>query len=145
MIIIGAPLYNYAKYKHRLVYRHSCGSYVIFCACYPVTYFIISLNEQWGKTPLLRAAVNGHAEVARFLLDSGSDVHEQDNVSIWWSNRVPLCEIVYSDLQRGWQMGSLFSSDMGIAVLQVATQSQDFTCTCIKPKGLRQPNVHIYN
>ena len=84
----------------------------------------------------MRAAVNGHAGVARFLLESGSDVHEQDYVSVVEQPWVFLYVIVYSDLERGWQMGSLFSNDMGIAVLQVATQSQDFTCTCIKQNGL---------
>ena len=47
-----------------------------------VSYSIASFNEQWGYTPLLRAVLNGHADVARFLLESGSDVHEQDNVSM---------------------------------------------------------------
>ena len=47
-----------------------------------VSYFIASLTEQWGDTPLLRAVLRGHADVARFLLESGSDVHEQDNVSL---------------------------------------------------------------
>ena len=46
-----------------------------------VSYFIDSLNQQWGRTSLLRAVLSGHAGVARFLLESGSDVHEQDNVS----------------------------------------------------------------
>ena len=45
-------------------------------------YSIASLNEQWGKTPLLRAALSGHADVALFLLESGSDVHEQAIVSM---------------------------------------------------------------
>ena len=47
-----------------------------------VSYFIASLTEQWGRTPLLRAVLSGHADVARFLLESGSDVHEQTNVSM---------------------------------------------------------------
>ena len=47
-----------------------------------VSYFIASLNVQSGKTPLLRAVLSGHADVAHFLLESGSDVHEQDNVSM---------------------------------------------------------------
>ena len=47
-----------------------------------MSYFILSLNEQGGFTPLLRAVLSGHAEVARFLLESGSDVYEQDNVSL---------------------------------------------------------------
>ena len=47
-----------------------------------VSYFIASLTEQLGYTPFLRAVFSGHADVARFLLESGSDVHEQTNVSI---------------------------------------------------------------
>ena len=47
-----------------------------------MSYFIASLTEQWGRTPFLRAVLSGHADVARFLLESGSDVHEQDNVSM---------------------------------------------------------------
>ena len=43
--------------------------------------FHLSLNEQRGKTPLLLAVFKGHAEVAQFLLENGSDVHEQNNVS----------------------------------------------------------------
>ena len=39
-----------------------------------------SLHVQSGNTPLLRAAQEGHAEVARFLLGNGSSVKEQDNV-----------------------------------------------------------------
>ena len=35
---------------------------------------------QWGNTPLLKASWNGHAEVTRFLLESGSSVQEQNNV-----------------------------------------------------------------
>ena len=40
-----------------------------------------SLHVQWGNTPLLRAAQKGYVEVACFLLDNGSNVHEQNNVS----------------------------------------------------------------
>ena len=47
-----------------------------------VSYFIASFNEQCGRTPLLRAVLSGHADVACFLLESGSDVHEQANVSM---------------------------------------------------------------
>ncbi len=38
-------------------------------------------NAQWGNTPLLRAVVKGHAEIAHFLLDSGSVFYERNNVS----------------------------------------------------------------
>ena len=47
-----------------------------------VSYFIASFNEQCGRTPLLRAVLSGHADVACFLLESGSDVHEHANVSM---------------------------------------------------------------
>ena len=40
-----------------------------------------SLHVQWGNTPLLISAQGGHAEIARFLLWNGSDVHEENNVS----------------------------------------------------------------
>ena len=40
-----------------------------------------SLHMQWGNTPLLRSAQEGHAEIARFLLRNGSNVQEEDNVS----------------------------------------------------------------
>ena len=41
-----------------------------------------SFLVQWGNTPLLRAAATGHADVARFLLESGSSVKEQNNVGL---------------------------------------------------------------
>ena len=47
-----------------------------------MSYFFVSLTEQGGYTPLLRAVLSGHADVAGFLLESGSDVHEQTNVSM---------------------------------------------------------------
>ncbi len=40
-----------------------------------------SLHVQWGYTPLLRAVVTGHADIARFLLASGSDFDERNSVS----------------------------------------------------------------
>ena len=40
-----------------------------------------SLPVQWGYTPFLRAAQQGHAEVARFLLQSGSVFYEKNSVS----------------------------------------------------------------
>ena len=41
-----------------------------------------SLHVQRGNTPLLRAAQEGHAEIARFLFGNGSNVQEENNVSI---------------------------------------------------------------
>ena len=54
---------------------HSVRHHLVLC-------FILSLNEQGGFTPLLGAVLSGHADVARFLLESGSDVREQENVSM---------------------------------------------------------------
>ena len=59
-----------------------------------MSYFILFLNEQWGCTPLLRAVRSGHADVARFLLKSGSDVYEQNNVSLVQQVSVLLQEYV---------------------------------------------------
>ena len=39
----------------------------------------VSRHVQWGYTPLLRAVVKGHADIARFLL--GSVFNEQSSVS----------------------------------------------------------------
>ena len=47
-----------------------------------VSYFNDSVNQQWGYTPLLRAVAEGHADVVQFLLDFGSDVLGQTNVSV---------------------------------------------------------------
>ena len=38
-----------------------------------------SLPVQWGYTPLLRAVAKGHADIARFLLASGSDFDERNS------------------------------------------------------------------
>ena len=47
-----------------------------------VSYFIASLDEQWDYTPLLLAAVEGHADVVLFFLERSSDVLGQTNVSV---------------------------------------------------------------
>ena len=47
----------------------------------PDSIVLPSLHVQLGYTPLLKAAQEGHAEIARFLLESGSDVQEENNVS----------------------------------------------------------------
>ena len=44
-------------------------------------FHFVSLHVQWGYTPLLQAVVNGHADLARFLLASGSVFYERNNVS----------------------------------------------------------------
>ena len=41
----------------------------------------IFLYIQYGSTPLHQAAVNGHAECANMLIEGGSDVNFQDDVS----------------------------------------------------------------
>ena len=43
--------------------------------------FSALLHAQVGDTPLTRAALEGHTEVASFLLANGSNVEEEDNVS----------------------------------------------------------------
>ena len=43
-----------------------------------IIYHIFIPNEQCSKTPLLIAVIKGHVDVAGLLLESGSDVHEQD-------------------------------------------------------------------
>ena len=50
---------------------------------------------QYGNTPLLRAAQEGHAEVARFLPENGSDVQEQNSVS-WPKEVLSFCLNVVS-------------------------------------------------
>ena len=50
---------------------------------------------QRGVTPLLKASLNGHAEVARFLLESGSSVQEQNNVG-WPKGASVKCPVVMS-------------------------------------------------
>jgi ankyrin repeat protein len=43
--------------------------------------FVIYFNLQWGRTPLLDAAQEGHTEVCKLLLEKGADVNRGDNVS----------------------------------------------------------------
>ena len=52
------------------------------CALNPL-YSIVSpsLHVQWGCTPLLRAVAKGHADIAHFLLASGSVFYERNSVS----------------------------------------------------------------
>ena len=68
-----------------------------------LSHFILSYNVQWGYTPFLTAVLSGHADVARFLLESGSDVHEQANVSIM----LVTCEMFHLVQQYSWSMVGL--------------------------------------
>ena len=61
-------------------YTSSCGTLVVDISVPSDSIASPSLHVQWGNTPLLIAAEKGHAEVARFLLENGSNVHEQNNV-----------------------------------------------------------------
>ena len=58
-----------------------CMSHIIKFIYVIILFHFIS-NEQSGKTPVLIAVIKGHIDVAGFLLESSSDVHEQDNVSM---------------------------------------------------------------
>ena len=52
------------------------------CALNPLHSIVsLSLHVQWGYTPLLRAVEEGHADIARFLLASGSVFNERNSVS----------------------------------------------------------------
>ena len=63
-------------------YTNRCGTYTTsrYMSVPPDSIACPTLHMQRGNTPLLRAAGNGHAEVARFLLENGSNVEEKDNV-----------------------------------------------------------------
>ena len=63
-----------------------------------VSYFNDSLNQQWGYTPLLRAVAEGHVDVVRFLLDCGTDVLGQTNVSVSEQSCIFLHLVLYSPL-----------------------------------------------
>ena len=59
-----------------------CVSIYRKCALNPLLSIVSpSLHVQWGYTPLLRAVVTGHADIARFLLASGSVFYERNSVS----------------------------------------------------------------
>ena len=68
---MGCCLHKYTSY---------CGTLLVDMPAPPESIVLPSLHVQWGKTPLLRAAEKGYAEIVRFLLGNGSDVEEQDNV-----------------------------------------------------------------
>ena len=61
------------------MYTSCCGALLVdklVSSCSTVS------SSQRGNTPMLLAALKGHAEVARFLLESGSNVKEHNNVGL---------------------------------------------------------------
>ena len=58
----------------------SCGTLLVDMTVQSDSIVSPSIHVQWGSTPLLRAAQEGHVVVARCLLENGSNVHEQNNV-----------------------------------------------------------------
>ena len=62
------------------MYTSWCGALLVDILVPSVSTLSTSFHVQWGNTPLLIAAANGCAEVARFLLESGSSVQEENNV-----------------------------------------------------------------
>ena len=62
------------------MYTSWCGTPLVLTSVPSGSIVFPSRCVQRGSTPLLKASWNGHAEVARFLLESGSSVQEQNNV-----------------------------------------------------------------
>ena len=86
---LGAPKLD-NSHTHHTVHMHGFCT-VIVCtiglhvpigvmACTQIT-CLWSMLLQWGYTPLLRAVVTGHTDIARFLLASGSVFNERNSVS----------------------------------------------------------------
>ena len=82
-IINMTPLLLFA---HVRTYTSWCGTLLVDILVPSDSIVSPSLHMQWGCTPLLRAAQEGHEGVARFLLEGGSSVQEQDNVG--WAKGV---------------------------------------------------------
>ena len=61
------------------VHQLMCGTLLVDVSV-PSDFIVSPSIVQSGSTPLLRAAQEGHAEVAWFLLGNGSSVTEQNNV-----------------------------------------------------------------
>ena len=63
------------------MYTSSCGTLLVDMSVPSDSIVSPSLHVQWGNTPHLRAVEKGHADIARFLLASGSVVYERNSVS----------------------------------------------------------------
>jgi ankyrin repeat protein len=66
----------------------------------------VDVNQagEWGITPLLLAAMKGHAEVAKLLLDRGADVNKADEnrgAPLSWAAREGHTEVARLLLKRG--------------------------------------------
>ena len=77
------------------MYTSWCGSSLVVTSVSSDSIVSPSRYVQWGNTPLLKASWNGHAEVTRFLLESGSSVLEQNNVG-WPKGASAKCPVVIS-------------------------------------------------
>ena len=77
------------------MYTSWCGSPLVVTSVPSGSIVSPSRYVQWGNTPLLRASLNGHAEVARLLLESGSSVQEQNNVG-WPKGASAKCPVAIS-------------------------------------------------
>ena len=77
------------------MYTSWCGSRLVVTSVPSGSIVSPSCYVQWGTTPLLRASLKGHAEVTRFLLESGSSVQEQNNVG-WPKGASAKCPVVIS-------------------------------------------------
>ena len=66
---------------HVRTYTSRCGTLLVDMSVPSDSIVSPSLHVQWGYTPHLRAVEEGHADIARFLLASGSAFNERNNVS----------------------------------------------------------------
>ena len=66
---------------HVRTYTSSCGALLVDMSVPSDSIVSPSLRVQWGYTPLLRAVGEGHADIAHFLLSSGSVFNERNSVS----------------------------------------------------------------
>lgn len=57
-----------------------CGCVLLTCACLCV-YTLDHRRKQQGRLPLAEAALNGHEDVVRYLLQAGADVNGANAVS----------------------------------------------------------------
>ena len=53
----------------------------LFCDIWlQVVYLMSFVHEQYGGTPLVRAAENGHVEIAQLLVEKGANIETMDEV-----------------------------------------------------------------